>query len=205
MSLYDSIDPCKSILYLPLRDQYDLAGVRVTENIGTYPGAPATVRCGDGALSSSFPTPIQGQRGFRFDGTSDYLVGPAVPNATYTFVALVRVGYAAAAKYLYDCRAAGGTGYALLTGGVVSGPTPANVSINGRVTTSFQPGEQIVLAFAGETFNAPSLMALGVQNTLGSSFFLGEMRCVTLWPGTLTQLQIDELGARMRQNVRVGA
>lgn len=204
MSLYDAIDPVKALLYLPMRTQYvDGGGNTVTENLGGL--GPATVQVGNGVTATSFPSPIQDQRGFRFDGASDYLVGPAVPNATYTFVSVVNVGRAAAAKYLYDCRAAGGTGYALLTGGVVSGPAAAKVSINGRVTTAFPSGEQIVLAVAGETFNAPSLMALGVQNLLGSSFFLGEMRAAALYPGTLTQLQIDELGRRMRQNVRVGA
>lgn len=64
--------PEKALLWAEFRTQYDLAGVRVTDNLGRAVGAPKTLQLGDGTTASTFPTQLVGRRGFSFDG-GDYV------------------------------------------------------------------------------------------------------------------------------------
>ena len=73
MTTVQAIQPKDALLWLELDSQYtDGSGNRVIKNYGTYPGAPATVKCGDGTTSSTFPTQLSGRHGVSFDG-GDYI------------------------------------------------------------------------------------------------------------------------------------
>jgi hypothetical protein len=61
-----------ALIDLPLRTSYtDGSGNRVTRNLGTAPGAPATCTLGDGVTSTTFPTQVS-PHGMSFDG-GDYI------------------------------------------------------------------------------------------------------------------------------------
>lgn len=71
----------KASIILPMRLQdHDPTNNRTLDRSGH--GYHATF--GDGSTASTFPTKITGQRGYSFDGTSDYLSFPATLNSVFT-------------------------------------------------------------------------------------------------------------------------
>jgi hypothetical protein len=89
---YREVTPENALLWLPFRSQYDVAGVRVSDNLGKATGAPATVTMGDGTTSTTFPTQLSGG-GISFDG-GDYVDTTYVPiftyNTPFTFAFVMR-------------------------------------------------------------------------------------------------------------------
>jgi hypothetical protein len=89
-----------ALIDLPLRTSYtDGSGNRVTRNLGTAPGAPATCTLGDGVTSTTFPTQVS-PHGFLFTkASSQYLRTGLVDvfewNSPWSFMAWVNPTFVA--------------------------------------------------------------------------------------------------------------
>jgi hypothetical protein len=67
--IYQRVCPANALLWTEFRTQHDLAGKRVTDNLGRAVGAPKTVQLGDGTTANTIPAQVTGKHGLVFTGT----------------------------------------------------------------------------------------------------------------------------------------
>jgi hypothetical protein len=178
-----------------------------TNNSGSLGGR---LDLGDGLTAASSPSQLGRLQcvngGMGFNG-SQYLqwLSP-ITSGTFTYCALVqRTEPAAAAHYILDARAGGGTGYVLDNGGGVIATSSGTVAVNdaygasGALTLPY--GQFAFIAAVGITIASPSSLVLMARNdrTIG---WLGNVFGQVLYPGTLTPTQLRDVKERLMARVR---
>lgn len=63
------VNPSNAYLWAEFRTQFDVNGVRKTENMGRHPLAPRLLTLGDGSTAATIPQQITGRHGLVFTGT----------------------------------------------------------------------------------------------------------------------------------------